>query len=93
MSNVIAIFLYDEYIYSVLYILYACRIMDFTWIILKSSHSLIIISFFFRFGVEHDGLNNNCSDIDGYLMSPIFAASLNKFHWSECSKQQMSKFL
>ncbi|XP_013012362.1 A disintegrin and metalloproteinase with thrombospondin motifs 14 isoform X3 [Cavia porcellus] len=46
-------------------------------------------------GMEHDGQGNGCSDETslGSVMAPLVQAAFHRFHWSRCSKLELSRYL
>ncbi|KAL0993853.1 hypothetical protein UPYG_G00114740 [Umbra pygmaea] len=47
-------------------------------------------------GMEHDGPpGNECGDEVpmGSIMAPLVQAAFNRFHWSRCSREELSKYL
>ncbi|XP_062070728.1 A disintegrin and metalloproteinase with thrombospondin motifs 14 isoform X3 [Lepus europaeus] len=46
-------------------------------------------------GMEHDGQGNDCVDETslGSVMAPLVQASFHRFHWSRCSKLELSRYL
>ncbi|XP_051897412.1 LOW QUALITY PROTEIN: A disintegrin and metalloproteinase with thrombospondin motifs 14-like [Pristis pectinata] len=46
-------------------------------------------------GMEHDGQGNHCADETsmGSIMAPLVQAAFHRYHWSRCSKQELSRFL
>ncbi|XP_060741235.1 A disintegrin and metalloproteinase with thrombospondin motifs 2-like isoform X1 [Tachysurus vachellii] len=46
-------------------------------------------------GMEHDGQGNQCGDEVqmGSIMAPLVQAAFHRFHWSRCSKQELSRYL
>lgn len=45
--------------------------------------------------MEHDGQGNGCSDETslGSVMAPLVQAAFHRFHWSRCSKLELSRYL
>ena len=55
-----------------------------------------LIFFCFSFGMEHDGLGNECKyaiNDDRYIMSPTQSLSNHPYMWSSCSRSYIRKFL
>lgn len=48
-----------------------------------------------RLGMEHDGQGNGCDDETslGSVMAPLVQAAFHRFHWSRCSKLELSRYL
>lgn len=48
-----------------------------------------------RLGMEHDGQGNGCADETslGSVMAPLVQAAFHRFHWSRCSKLELSRYL
>ena len=48
-----------------------------------------------RLGMEHDGQANGCADETslGSVMAPLVQAAFHRFHWSRCSKLELSRYL
>lgn len=48
-----------------------------------------------RLGMEHDGQGNGCADETslGSVMAPLVRAAFHRFHWSRCSKLELSRYL
>ncbi|XP_004680859.1 PREDICTED: A disintegrin and metalloproteinase with thrombospondin motifs 14 isoform X1 [Condylura cristata] len=46
-------------------------------------------------GMEHDGQGNGCADETslGSVMAPLVQAAFHRFHWSRCSKLELSRYL
>ncbi|KAJ8276310.1 hypothetical protein COCON_G00080620 [Conger conger] len=46
-------------------------------------------------GMEHDGQGNRCGDEVplGSIMAPLVQAAFHRFHWSRCSRQELSRYL
>ncbi|KAL1771533.1 A disintegrin and metalloproteinase with thrombospondin motifs 14 isoform X2 [Sigmodon hispidus] len=46
-------------------------------------------------GMEHDGQGNGCNDETslGSVMAPLVQAAFHRFHWSRCSKLELSRYL
>ncbi|XP_049711744.1 A disintegrin and metalloproteinase with thrombospondin motifs 14 isoform X2 [Elephas maximus indicus] len=46
-------------------------------------------------GMEHDGQGNSCADETslGSVMAPLVQAAFHRFHWSHCSKLELSRYL
>ncbi|XP_055454814.1 A disintegrin and metalloproteinase with thrombospondin motifs 14 [Psammomys obesus] len=46
-------------------------------------------------GMEHDGQGNGCDDETslGSVMAPLVQAAFHRFHWSRCSKLELSRYL
>nr|XP_055032048.1 A disintegrin and metalloproteinase with thrombospondin motifs 14 isoform X1 [Misgurnus anguillicaudatus] len=46
-------------------------------------------------GMEHDGQGNRCSDETsmGSIMAPLVQAAFHRYHWSRCSKQELSRYI
>ncbi|KAM5241583.1 A disintegrin and metalloproteinase with thrombospondin motifs 14 isoform 7-T7 [Hipposideros larvatus] len=46
-------------------------------------------------GMEHDGQGNSCADETGLgsVMAPLVQAAFHRFHWSRCSKLELSRYL
>nr|XP_036854879.1 A disintegrin and metalloproteinase with thrombospondin motifs 14 isoform X2 [Manis javanica] len=46
-------------------------------------------------GMEHDGQGNDCADETslGSVMAPLVQAAFHRFHWSRCSKLELSRYL
>ncbi|ELW70942.1 A disintegrin and metalloproteinase with thrombospondin motifs 14 [Tupaia chinensis] len=46
-------------------------------------------------GMEHDGQGNGCTDETslGSVMAPLVQAAFHRFHWSRCSKLELSRYL
>uniref|UniRef100_A0A667Y3M9 ADAM metallopeptidase with thrombospondin type 1 motif 2 n=1 Tax=Myripristis murdjan TaxID=586833 RepID=A0A667Y3M9_9TELE len=46
-------------------------------------------------GMEHDGQGNDCGDEVplGSIMAPLVQAAFHRYHWSQCSQQELSKYL
>ncbi|XP_044798150.2 A disintegrin and metalloproteinase with thrombospondin motifs 14 isoform X5 [Bubalus bubalis] len=46
-------------------------------------------------GMEHDGQANGCADETslGSVMAPLVQAAFHRFHWSRCSKLELSRYL
>ncbi|XP_073734962.1 A disintegrin and metalloproteinase with thrombospondin motifs 14 isoform X1 [Callorhinus ursinus] len=46
-------------------------------------------------GMEHDGQGNGCADETslGSVMAPLVQAAFHRFHWSRCSKVELSRYL
>ncbi|MBV94793.1 A disintegrin and metalloproteinase with thrombospondin motifs 14, partial [Eschrichtius robustus] len=46
-------------------------------------------------GMEHDGQGNGCADETslGSVMAPLVQAAFHRFHWSHCSKLELSRYL
>ncbi|XP_055969353.1 A disintegrin and metalloproteinase with thrombospondin motifs 14 [Sorex fumeus] len=46
-------------------------------------------------GMEHDGQGNGCSDETGLgsVMAPLVQAAFHRFHWSRCSRLELSRYL
>ncbi|XP_072881367.1 A disintegrin and metalloproteinase with thrombospondin motifs 14 isoform X1 [Hemitrygon akajei] len=46
-------------------------------------------------GMEHDGQGNRCADETsmGSIMAPLVQAAFHRYHWSRCSKQELSRYL
>ncbi|KAM3869026.1 A disintegrin and metalloproteinase with thrombospondin motifs 2 [Diretmus argenteus] len=46
-------------------------------------------------GMEHDGQGNDCADEVplGSIMAPLVQAAFHRYHWSQCSQQELSKYL
>ncbi|XP_064450837.1 A disintegrin and metalloproteinase with thrombospondin motifs 14 isoform X1 [Mirounga angustirostris] len=46
-------------------------------------------------GMEHDGQGNGCADETslGSVMAPLVQAAFHRFHWSRCSKAELSRYL
>ena len=44
-----------------------------------------------RLGMEHDGVNNNCSNdvIKGSIMAPLVRSRFDRFYWSSCSRRDL----
>lgn len=42
-------------------------------------------------GMEHDGVNNNCSNdvIKGSIMAPLVRSRFDRFYWSPCSRRDL----
>ncbi|KAK2572947.1 A disintegrin and metalloproteinase with thrombospondin motifs 2, partial [Acropora cervicornis] len=42
-------------------------------------------------GMEHDGVNNNCSNdvIKGSIMAPLVRSRFDRFYWSSCSRRDL----
>lgn len=45
--------------------------------------------------MEHDGQGNGCADETslGSVMAPLVQAAFHRFHWSRCSKLELSRYL
>ena len=45
--------------------------------------------------MEHDGQVNGCGDEVplGSIMSPLVQAAFHRYHWSRCSRQELSSYL
>nr|XP_057917709.1 A disintegrin and metalloproteinase with thrombospondin motifs 14 isoform X1 [Doryrhamphus excisus] len=46
-------------------------------------------------GMEHDGQGNRCADETsmGSIMAPLVQAAFHRYHWSRCSKQELSRYI
>uniref|UniRef100_UPI003AAE0C37 A disintegrin and metalloproteinase with thrombospondin motifs 2-like n=1 Tax=Centroberyx gerrardi TaxID=166262 RepID=UPI003AAE0C37 len=46
-------------------------------------------------GMEHDGQGNDCGDEVplGSIMAPLVQAAFHRYHWSQCSQEELSKYL
>ncbi|XP_075390155.1 A disintegrin and metalloproteinase with thrombospondin motifs 14 isoform X2 [Tenrec ecaudatus] len=46
-------------------------------------------------GMEHDGQGNSCAEETslGSVMAPLVQAAFHRFHWSRCSKVELSRYL
>uniref|UniRef100_A0AAY5EV95 ADAM metallopeptidase with thrombospondin type 1 motif, 14 n=1 Tax=Electrophorus electricus TaxID=8005 RepID=A0AAY5EV95_ELEEL len=46
-------------------------------------------------GMEHDGQGNRCGDEAsmGSIMAPLVQAAFHRYHWSRCSKQELSRYV
>uniref|UniRef100_A0A8C5CSK1 A disintegrin and metalloproteinase with thrombospondin motifs 2-like n=1 Tax=Gadus morhua TaxID=8049 RepID=A0A8C5CSK1_GADMO len=46
-------------------------------------------------GMEHDSQENGCSEeaLQGSIMSPLVQAAFHRYHWSRCSRQELSTYL
>ncbi|XP_063583697.1 A disintegrin and metalloproteinase with thrombospondin motifs 14 isoform X1 [Pongo abelii] len=46
-------------------------------------------------GMEHDGQGNGCAEETslGSVMAPLVQAAFHRFHWSRCSKLELSRYL
>ncbi|XP_049614698.1 A disintegrin and metalloproteinase with thrombospondin motifs 14 isoform X2 [Syngnathus scovelli] len=46
-------------------------------------------------GMEHDGQGNRCADETGMgsIMAPLVQAAFHRYHWSRCSKQELSRYI
>ncbi|XP_076856662.1 A disintegrin and metalloproteinase with thrombospondin motifs 14 isoform X2 [Brachyhypopomus gauderio] len=46
-------------------------------------------------GMEHDGQGNRCGDETsmGSIMAPLVQAAFHRYHWSRCSKQELSRYI
>ncbi|KAG8439149.1 hypothetical protein GDO86_005386 [Hymenochirus boettgeri] len=46
-------------------------------------------------GMEHDGQGNRCADEVrmGSIMAPLVQAAFHRFHWSQCSQQELKRYL
>ncbi|XP_075457821.1 A disintegrin and metalloproteinase with thrombospondin motifs 2-like isoform X2 [Ascaphus truei] len=46
-------------------------------------------------GMEHDGQGNRCGDEVrmGSIMAPLVQAAFHRFHWSQCSQQELNRYL
>uniref|UniRef100_A0A8C9M691 ADAM metallopeptidase with thrombospondin type 1 motif 14 n=1 Tax=Panthera tigris altaica TaxID=74533 RepID=A0A8C9M691_PANTA len=46
-------------------------------------------------GMEHDGQGNGCADETslGRVRAPLVQAAFHRFHWSRCSKVELSRYL
>ena len=50
-----------------------------------------LFSLVHRLGMEHDGVNNNCSNdvIKGSIMAPLVRSRFDRFYWSSCSRRDL----
>ncbi|XP_076026622.1 A disintegrin and metalloproteinase with thrombospondin motifs 2-like isoform X2 [Genypterus blacodes] len=46
-------------------------------------------------GMEHDGQGNDCEDeVElGSIMAPLVQAAFHQYHWSQCSREELHKYL
>ncbi|XP_037660612.1 A disintegrin and metalloproteinase with thrombospondin motifs 14 [Choloepus didactylus] len=46
-------------------------------------------------GMEHDGQGNSCADETslGSVMAPLVQSAFHRFHWSHCSRLELSRYL
>ena len=81
-------------IYEKFVLLYLICMLN--WTTRYFQHIFLCIISSFSFGMEHDGLGNECKyaiNDDRYIMSPTQSLSNHPYMWSSCSRAYIRKFL
>ena len=79
-SSVLAIEIIDE----------SEKVIQFRFLLIQEVKQVAIF-ILHRLGLEHDGVNNNCSNdvIKGSIMAPLVRSRFDRFFWSPCSRRDL----